>query len=112
MEIPIMACSAEAISHATGRLKPRAAKRLYVENKKPNSMDVIAAVDVPLLHKNPNTKGINAPVVRKSEPIHAMVNTDLICNAINNATAPINKVENLPIITSCLGFDRGLMYFL
>ena len=107
-----MACSAEAMSHATGKLKPRAAKRLYVENKKPKSIDVIAAIDVPLLHRNPKTKGINAPVVRKSDPIQAIVNTDLISNAINNATAAIISVETLPTITSWVGVDFGYKYFL
>ena len=45
-----------------------------------------SSFEVPLTHKNPNTSGMNAPLVRKSEPIHAMVKTDLICKAIIKAT--------------------------
>ena len=100
IEIPINACVTEAISQATGRSTPRATKRLYVENSNPNNMDAIAPAEVPLLHKNPITKGINAPVVKKSDPIHAMVRTDRMFKAINNATMAIIKVESLPTITS------------
>ena len=100
MIIPTIACFTDAISHNTGRLKPRAAKRLYVENNNPNNMDMIAAADVPLFHKNPITKGAKAPVVRKSDPIHAIVKTDLMFSAINNAIVAIIKVESLPTITS------------
>src|SRR5690625_5174162 len=75
-------------------------------------MDITAALEVPLTHKKPNTNGINAPLVRKSDPIHEIVNTDCIRNAINKANNDINKVETRPTFTSCLALLFLLIYFL
>lgn len=39
-------------------------------------METKAAFEVPRAQKNPTTNGTKAPLVRKSEAIHEMVNTD------------------------------------
>ena len=70
---------------------------------------MVAALDEPRAHKNPKTRGINAPQVKKSDAIHEMVRTDWILSAINKDKMLMISVDARPIVTVLVLLAVGLI---